>query len=143
MIADEEGARLKAAFKARPAKILTAAPFTAKKSTKPLTEIRHFNKEERDEKRKEQRAQLEAQIAQKRAAMAQMAEAEAKAKAAKAAVEVKAMRQAMVHKARSANVLKHAPFVAKKAPPSSLTQPISPDFVTKARGALRTCDAHA
>ena len=99
--------------------------------------------QERDEKRKEQRAQLEAQIAQKRAAMAQMAEAEAKAKAAKAAVEVKAMRQAMVHKARSANVLKHAPFVAKKAPPSSLTQPISPDFVTKARGALRTCDAHA
>lgn len=121
-------------FHARPAKVVSTAPFVPRKSTKPLTEITGFNifTDERSEKRKA----LEAENAKRRAQRELQVLEDAQRKARQEAADLAELRRQMSFKARPASVLNKQPFTLQKSTPRT-TKPESPHLATKGRGAIR------
>lgn len=91
-------ARREREFHARPAKVVCASPFVARKSNKPLTEIKSFNIN--TDVRSEKRKALEEENARRRAEKEQDAAREAVAKQLQDAAALAELRKKMVPKAR-------------------------------------------
>ena len=130
----EESAKVaRSAFKAKPARVLTSAPFLPRKSGKPLTEIASFNGAS-DVRHQERRAERD-QNAKKRAARVEAERRAALEKAEREMSELAAYRKAHAFKARPANVLK-GPGFQLKPKAAKLTVPESPMMMTKARAPI-------
>ena len=108
LVEAERSQREKREFHARSAEVLKKHAFTAAKSTKPLTEINGFRISSTEQAAKRKAAELEK--AAERATQMREAREEATQRRREEAVQLKEHRRSLVHKSRSADVLKKEPF---------------------------------
>ena len=120
-------------FKARSAKVLLKQPFSARKSTKQLTE--HSEKKMASEIRREQRLAYEAQQREKRQVEEEKLRLDKLQKQKEEAEELKAFRKTLSYKAKP--IMGPTPVKIKRSK-NPLTEAKSPLLMTKIRSAAQT-----
>lgn len=108
LVEAERSEREQREFHARSAEVLKKHAFTAAKSTKPLTEINGFRISSTEQAAKRKAAELDK--AAERAAQMRVEREEATLRRREEAAQLKEHRRSLVHKSRSADVLKKEPF---------------------------------
>jgi len=108
LVEAERSEREQREFHARSAEVLKKHAFTAAKSTKPLTEINGFRISSTEQAAKRKAAELDK--AAERAAQMRVEREEAALRRREEAARLKEHRRSLVHKSRSADVLKKEPF---------------------------------
>lgn len=108
LVEAERSEREQREFHARSAEVLKKHAFTAAKSNKPLTEINGFRIATAEQAAKRKAAELDK--AAERAAQMRVEREEAAQRRREEAAQLKEHRRSLVHKSRSADVLKKEPF---------------------------------
>lgn len=129
---EERQAKALREFHARPAKVVTQAPFVPRKSTRALTEINGFNIH--TDVRSEARKNAEVAAQERRARQATVTAEKERQRKKQEAAELVELRKSLVFKARP--MLKSAPWKVQKAT-RELTKTEAPQLHASARASAR------